>query len=333
MVRALKILAVQPGSPSGPPEAALGRVEELIRAAVREHTPDLVVLPAALTVGNQSPAAVPTAVRPIDGAPLQLLRLLSRELRVAVAAGFHARRGGDVYSTYALVESDGCTHLSNGSSLLPEEARYCASGRGDGFTRVDGLPVGVLTGLEWAETAPVRLAGKVRLALGGMSWPTTGSLSRMAKVWTGSDDPDRLDAYLRSLPLWQTRLLGVPAVQAVHGSSKAAPGIGATQIVDADGTVLAALPARDGEGYVAATVTLKNQHRPPQALAGRWIGHGPNRVAHEVAMRREALVYQRHRLGGRHSWQSWPAGDLPDEQGPAPAYAHAQATTFDWKAV
>lgn len=335
MPHTVNVVAVQPVVTGNDPEATLEDLERLVRAAVSEHDPDLVVLPAGLTVGNRSAERIPAAVRPVDGAPLQLLRLLSRELGVTVAGGFHARRGRDAVSTYAAVDPDGCTHLSNASSLLPEEARWCAPGDAPQLTRIGTTSAGMLTGLQWAEqTSSRRLTGKVRLVFGGLSWPTAGpSSATTTRMWTGHNDAATLDRYVGSLAMWQARLFGAPTILAVHGRSAHAPGIGATQIVNADGGVVASMPAHDGEGYVAAQLTLPTEVGSPRhALVGRWIGPGPGRVAFESAVGRAALSYQRDRLAHRHPWQHWPGADLPDESGPAPAHSLAHATTFDWKA-
>lgn len=334
MVQAMNIVAVQPVSRGQCPETELEYLEQLVRAAVAEHRPDLVVLPAGLTVGNRGYDGVPAAVRPVDGAPLQMLRLLSRELGVVLAGGFHARRGADAFSTYAIVESNGCTHLSNASALMPQEARWCHQGKTAQGTKIGDVRATMLTGLEWAQQGSSRqLAGQIQLALGGMSWPTTAdALSTTSKMWTGNRDAATLDRYLRSLPLWQSRLFGAPAVLAVHGTSSRAPGLGATQIVSADGGVVASIAARDGEGYIAARVTLPTDPIVQHALAGRWIGPGPHRIAFDAALGRAVLAYQRDRVSQRHPWQLWPGADLPDESGPSVAHSLAQATTFDWKA-
>ncbi len=92
------------------------------------------------------------ACRPVDGAPFQLLTRLARELDVAIAGGFLARRGGDAYGTYVLAEPDGGAHLHDKDIPSAWENHYYRGGDDDGRThcRSLSLDVGLVSGWEWA---------------------------------------------------------------------------------------------------------------------------------------------------------------------------------------
>jgi len=105
--RQVRVAVVQPDLRVGAVEENLIRLEDLVRDAVQVHQPELVILPESAsspTVYDPRPAR---AARPVDGAPLQLLRHLARELDVIIGGGFLAQRGHDAYSSYALAEPNG----------------------------------------------------------------------------------------------------------------------------------------------------------------------------------------------------------------------------------
>jgi predicted amidohydrolase len=340
----LRIAAVQPALTLGAVEENLIRLEDLIRDAVREHAPDVVTVPEAASSPNVYSPALHRVARPIDGAPMQLYRRLARELDVVVGGGFLARRGGDVYGTYALAEPDGRLHLHDKDIPTMWEHNYYRGGDDDGVTALfDGsVPVGVACGWEWARTGTAeRLRGRVRLLLGGMCWPSypsnwRGPLSRLARR-----EHALQRRHARELPRQMARLLGAPVAMPAHVgpvdfATPLAPGLawrtellGETQIVERDGTVLARLTAEDGEAHCAATVRLA----PPEPLDPidpvYWIPplSVVTRAAWTALNTHGRLRYQGMKLLRRHPWQTWPGGDLPDELGPSQPAEQPSATT------
>lgn len=342
--RTIRIAAVQPRLALGEVERNLERIEDLIRDAHREHAPEVVVVPEAMTSPNAYSAKMRDVVRPVDGAPFQLLTRLARELDIVVAGGFLARRGGDAYGTYVLAEPDGRAHLHDKDIPSAWEHHYYAPGDDDGRTHCAalGLDVGLVSGWEWARhRTAARLRG-VDLVLGGMCWPS------FPENWPG---PLRLWAtrehaiwrrQCRELPPQVARLVGAPVVYASHIGPVEATFpltpipwrtvmIGDTQICEADGTVLARLSMEDGEGHIAADVT-PGAVAPLDELADRfWIPAmtvSTHVAAWHVMNRVGRADYLLRKLRHRHAWQSWPGGDLPDELPPVPdEQAQHHATT------
>jgi predicted amidohydrolase len=343
--REVRIAVVQPHLEVGAVEQNLIRLEDLVREAVREHQPELVILPEAASSPTVHDQQLSEAARPIDGAPLQLLRHLSRELGVVIGGGFLAHRGHDVFNTYALAEPNGGVHLSNhdGSTFWGRHyARGASRPRRNIVGALGDAPVGVACGWEWARTDTARgLQHRIQLMVGGICWPSyplnwSGPLDRWMRR-----EHDRQQQQARELPGQVARLLGVPVAVASHvGSARFATPLaggldwdtdmlGESQIVDRDGSVLARLSGADGEGHVSATVTLE----PPAPLDPlnelSWI---PNPSTTTRALRRAlrlhgALGYQAQRLLHRHHWQEVPGADMADEINPGEPGEQASATS------
>jgi predicted amidohydrolase len=343
--REVRIAVVQPTLEVGAVEANLIRLEDLIREAVREHQPELVILPEAASSPTVHDQQLNEAARPIDGAPLQLLRYLSRELGVVIGGGFLAHRGHDVFNTYALAEPNGGVHLSNHDGSTFWGRHYARGTSRPGRTILGALgdaPVGVACGWEWARTDTARgLQHRVQLMVGGTCWPSyplnwSGPIQR----WMHREH-NRQQQQARELPSQVSRLLGVPVAIAAHVGSAQFPTpmtgglnwdtdlLGESQIVDRDGTVLARLSGADGEGHISATVTLE----PPAPLDPlselSWI---PNPSTTTRALRRAlrlhgSLGYQSQRLLRRHHWQDLPGADMADEINPGEPGEQATATS------
>jgi predicted amidohydrolase len=342
--RVVRVAAVQPALRLGAVEENLVRLEDLIRDAVREHSPSVVTVPEAGSSPNVYSRLLHGVARPVDGAPMQLYRRLARELDVVVGGGFLARRGRDVYGTYVLAEPDGRVHLHDKDIPTMWEHNYYVGGDDPGRTTLAALdaPVGVANGWEWARTGTARrLRGRVRLLLGGMCWPSYPVNWRGPfAVWAAREHALQRQ-HARELPRQMARLIGAPVVMPSHVGpidfeTPLAPGVpwrtvmvGETQIVERDGTVLARLTAEDGEGHVSAEVTLA----PPEPLDPLgpmyWIPplSVSTRAAWAATNTHGRLRYRGMRALRRHPWQSWPGGDLPDEIGPEPAAEQTQATT------
>ena len=91
--------------------------------------------------------------------------------------------------------------------------------------------------------------------------------------------------------------------------------IGESQVCDRDGTVLARLSLEDGEGHVAADVEL-GPAAPLDPIRDRfWIPDMTltTHVAWHAMNAHGALAYRARHARRGFPWQSWPAGDLPDE--------------------
>jgi len=330
-----RIAVVQPALALGRVEQNLRRIEELIRDAHNEHSPQVIVVPEGCTSPNVYAPEIRAVPRPVDGQPLQLLTRLARELGCVIAGGFLAVRGRHAYGTFVLAEPDGAVHLHDKDIPTAWEQYFYRGGDDDGVVRCGtlGATVGLMSGWEWARSgtsARVR-DGRAQVVLGGMCWPSmplnwAGPLRRWAQhehaLW-------RLQA--RELPGQVARLTGAPVAHASHvgpvtGRTPLMPGVawrtemlGESQICDRDGTVLARLTLEDGESHAGADVEL-GVPRPSEQIPGRyWIPRMS--VASKLAwhsMNAQGTVGYRvtHARRG-FPWQRLPDCDLPDALPPS----------------
>ena len=168
-----------------------------------------------------------------------------------------------------------------------------------------------------------------------LNWPTPP-----LRWWTGREHGIWREQ-ARALPGQVARLTGVPVAHASHvgpitGETPLGPGIpwrtqmiGESQICDRDGTILARLTLEDGEGHVAADVDLSAKPAPLDQIEDRfWIPKMTltTHVAWHAMNAQGALAYRLRHARRGFPWQSWPAGDLPDEI-PASNPAQAPAAT------
>jgi predicted amidohydrolase len=326
----LVVAAVQPALVLGEVEDNLRRIEDLVRDAHREHGPQLIVVPEAASSPNVYATALRHVPRPVDGAPFQLYRRLAQELDCQVAGGFLARRGADVYGTYVLAEPDGTTHLHDKDIPTMWEQNYYRGGDDDGITWSRSLdaPMGLASGWEWARyRTAARLRGRVQLLAGGMCWPSFPLNWRgPLRPWAAREHGLQRQ-FARELPRQMARLIGAPIAIASHVGDIAfatplGPGVpwathmvGETQICERDGTVLGRMTYEDGEGHIAATVGLAAPEPLDPVDRRYWI---PNqtvslRAAWHAMNVHGAVKYRAMKRLGRHPWQQWPGGDLPDE--------------------
>lgn len=325
----VRIAAVQPALTRAAVEDNLLRIEDLIRDAHREHSPQVIVVPEAMTSPNVYHPTMRPVARPVDGAPFQLLTRLARELDCLIAGGFLAKRGDDAYGTYVLAEPDGSAHLHDKDIPSAWEHHYYVGGDDTGRTHSGtlGLDLGLVSGWEWARHRTAKRLRGADLVLGGMCWPSfptnwPGPLrawaSREHDIWVRQN---------RELPSQVARLVGAPVVYACHVGPVEAnfpltpvpwktTMLGETQICAADGTVLARLSGDDGEGHIAADVT-PGSVAPLDELADRfWIPAmtvSTHVAAWHVMNTVGKIDYRVRKARRQHVWQSFPGGDLPDE--------------------
>jgi predicted amidohydrolase len=247
----LGVAVVQPRLDHGDVARNLRRLEDLVVQAVREHDPDMVLLPEAMG----GPALLSSSVTgrsllPIDGPPYELLRRAAREHGCWIGGGYLAiDNDGAPRHAYVLADPTGATHVHRKDRPDPWEASRVLGGVDDGFASTPIAPIGLVCGLEWLRPRTARrLAGMVRLLAGGAAVPSF-PLARVAKAGHTREAVSRL-----------ARSVGAPAAVAhqvgpTH-SGRPASLQGESRIVDRDGSVLASLCASDGEAYVAADVRL-----------------------------------------------------------------------------
>jgi predicted amidohydrolase len=323
--RTLKVAVVQPRLQVGAVEDNMIRCEGLVRAAYREHNPDVILLPESFTTPNMYGRAMKGVARPVDGAPYQMMRNLARELGCTIGGGFQALRGADTYGTYMLIEPDGSAHLHDKDIPSLWENAYYRGGDDDGISTLSFGTVGMACGFEWDRSRTARRTrGKVVAMLGGSCWWSFPDWLPVRR-WFARDHQYNI-AVAREMPGRMARAIGAPVAIAQHvgdyrSASPLMPGIpydtlavGESQVVERDGTVLARLTYADGEGHVAAEIALA----PPAPLdpipAGFWMA--PQTFAVHAVWHLYnnycAAEYRLNKKLNRHSWQRLPASDLPD---------------------
>jgi predicted amidohydrolase len=340
-----RIAVIQPALDLGEVERNLAHVEDLVRDAHREHSPAVIVLPEAFTSPNVFAKVIRDTPRPVDGQPWQMITRLARELDCVIGGGFLSIRGSHAYGTFVLAEPNGAAHLHDKDIPTAWEQHFYRGGDDAGVfhSRALGCTVGLMSGWEWARfrtSARVRAAG-AGLVIGGMCWPS------MPLNWGGPLRPwaAREHAIWRSqaaeLPGQVARLTGAPVAHAAHvgpvvGETPLAPGIpwgtemlGESQICDRSGQILARLTLEDGEGHLAAEVSIEEpvpsaeiEDRfwiPRMTLASQAAWHSMN--AHG------ALSYRLRHARRGFTWQALPAGDLPDEVPPSSEAERPAATS------
>ncbi len=327
-----RIAVVQPALALAEVEANLARVEDLIRDAAREHSPEVIIVPEGCSSPNVYSRRLLHGPRPVDGQPFQLLTRLARELGVVIGGGFLAVRGKHAYGTYVLAEPDGSAHLHDKDIPTAWEQNYYVGGDDDGVVSVNalgGATVGLMSGWEWARN---RTCGRVRaggaqLVLGGMCWPSfpTNWGGPLRLITTREHDLWREQS--RALPGQVARITGVAVAHAAHvgpitGETPMGPGlawptqmIGESQICDRDGTILARLSLEDGEGHVSADVRV-GPAQPLDPVGDRYWIPKMSLLTHAAWLGMNthgAVKYKVRHARKAFPWQQWPAGDLPDE--------------------
>ncbi len=276
----LRAAAIQMAAELGNVEANLAQVEQLALAAMSQGA-KLVILPEMFSSAMGFRDEVLKAIRPIDGAPLELMKSLARRGQATVGGSFLAQDGEDVYNAFFLVSPDGSVYRHDKDIPTYWENCYYVGGTDDGILETDIGAVGV--GLCWelirSKTA-LRLRDKVSLLVGGSCW------------WTLSDEypDDHPQRYLNLMMLKEAaprmaRLLGVPCVHGSHAGRFTAfaepdlPNVefrsqflGETMIVDGEGTVLASLDGEAGAGFVTAEIGLPTKPIPTEEIPdGFWL--------------------------------------------------------------
>ena len=276
--RKRKVAAIQMTPKLGDVEANLAQAENLIREAAGRGA-EWILLPEMFTSAAAFHEDMVRAIRPLDGAPAQLLKNMAREGGAVVGGSFLAKDGDQVHNTFLLVFPDGTTYRHDKDFPTYWETCYYEGGNDDGVLETPLGPVGVALCWEMVRSGTAkRLLGKVRMLLAGSTWWTLPEEA-------SADHPLRavnLKMLQESQPRF-ARMLGVPVVHASHAGpfegfdSPELPDVpyksiylGETMITDAGGNLLARMGLEDGAGVVTADVTLPADPAPSEAIPGRF---------------------------------------------------------------
>jgi predicted amidohydrolase len=217
---------------------------------------------------------------PFEGPALEMMRAASRRYHGHVGGSFICSRGSDAFNTFVLVRPDGTFGIHDKDMPTMWEGCYYRGGFDDGIVETEIGPVGVAMCWEFIRwTTARRLAGKIELLIGGSCWPTYPKGMAMF-------GRRRSDDMMRACFGRMARILGVPVVNANHvgtfpgsvpfvGLPYVSQFMGESQIVDAEGNVLARARLEDGECVIVADVTPGRRASQETLGAGFWIPDMP----------------------------------------------------------
>ena len=272
--RRVKAAAIQMVAKLGDASANLAQAERLVRQAIKQGA-EWIILPEMFTSAAAFHDDMLKAIKPVDGAPLQMMKKLSREGNVVIGGSFLAKDKKDIYNAFFLVFPDGTTTRHNKDLPTYWENCYYRGGHDTGVMATPIGPVGSVLCWEFIRSqTPRRLLKKVNLVVGGSCW------------WTLPEDADPASPrwagnlkMLQHAPPNMARMLGVPVIHGSHaGSFKGffspdlpntaynSSYLGETMIVDAQGKVLASRSKQKGAGIVTASVEISAQPAPSMTI-------------------------------------------------------------------
>ncbi|HJC28621.1 MAG TPA: carbon-nitrogen hydrolase family protein [Candidatus Dietzia intestinipullorum] len=276
-----RIAAVQFEGVAGDVAENLRRLEPLIREAV-DAGAEVIALPEFFTSPIVFHPEVHEAVLPPENAAVDMLRDVARRHEVTIGGSMLIADGSAVYNRYHLVESDGAVHLHDKDLPTMWENAFYGPGSDDGVARTGIGRVGMAVCWELIRNQTARrMLDRVDLVMTGTHWWTVpANWGPVGRVFTTV--ARRNQRLSESAPAELARRLGVPVVQASHcgrfrtplglipGSRVTVPYlthyVGATQIVDSGGRVLAWRSTAEGPGVVVADV--ETGPRPPRTQIG-----------------------------------------------------------------
>jgi len=282
----IRVAAVQMVAELVNVDANLEKAERLVRTAI-ERGAKWVILPEFFSSGLAFHPEMAGTIRPIDGAPSQLLRDLARQGNATVGGSFLAWRDGNVYNSFVLALPDGSTHRHDKDYPTFWENCYYIGGNDDGVLPTPQARVGAALCWEFIRTrTAARLKGKVDIVVGGSGWWAS-------KDSVPLDDPgQKLNLeIMKATPGRFAKMLSVPLVHAAHAGhfvgqswpdqsdDYASHYMGETQIVDGKGRVLARMSREDGEGVITADISFGPIADEPERIPDRfWIAEFPEAV-------------------------------------------------------
>lgn len=281
----VKVAAVQFEGVPGRVADNLERLRPWVARAVQEGA-EVIALPEFFASPLPFKQVVHDSVMRADNPAVAFLRDTARRHGVTIGGSMLIVEGDSIYNRYHLVEPDGRIHLHDKDLPTMWEGAFYGPGADDGVfdTALGGVGTAVCWELIRTGTAQ-RMLGRVGLVMSGTHWWTVpdnwGGLTARALARLAAQNRRMSDQAPSQFALH----LGVPVVQASHcgqfdtdfmlvpGWRKTLPYrtefVGATQIVDAGGQVLARRDTREGPGLVMASVAL-GQRAPAQPLPNRF---------------------------------------------------------------
>ena len=213
----MSVAAVQMHAVLGDVETNLKTAERLVEDAA-EQGPKAVVLPEFFTSGLGYHPSMMHAHRPLDGAPMRMLKGLSRKHAIWLGGSFLAESGGHVYNTFVLALPDGrvFTHDKDFPTADVEQLLY-APGEDAEFLRLLRNPTRteVIPSREGNNFSGVSDIGEFRVG-NAMCWELVRKrtdrriLAAKADIvlaasgwWYFAEPEEASDVYGRSVPYWR----------------------------------------------------------------------------------------------------------------------------------
>lgn len=270
---ALKVAAIQlqgrPGDFDGNLRTAREMAEDAFRGGAK-----IVALPEFFTSPIYYDEPFQTfAMDARDNPALAMMRELANHHQGYLGGSMVLRRAEGIFNTYFFVQPDGRFFAHDKDLPTMWENCFYQPGHDTGNMQTDLGGVGAAVCWELIRSQTVRrLRGQIRLAMTGNHWWTipynwpvlTPLLRRLHEINRG---------FSEQAPVEFARLLGVPVLHASHcGRFRSrlplVPGlraslpyesefVGATQIVDAEGHVIARRSTTEGPGIVMGEIRLR----------------------------------------------------------------------------
>ena len=264
----MKIAAVQMNAEFADVEANMKKAEKFAVQA-GEQGAELVLLPELFTSAiGFSPNMLGAAKK--DGTVPELMEKLSRQYDIIMGGSYLWFDGDNIYNEFRLTFPDGKVFMHRKD--IPTQFENCYYTRGD-TDNVFHTPIGDIgIALCWEmiryDTLK-RLSKKADIVLAGSCW------------WDLPDDAPKerqgLREYNQSLaletPVTFAKLLHVPVIHSGHCGKITAYNfpkadklqtrqlVGAAQIIDADGNIIARRPFGDGEGMIITDIDFGKTKR------------------------------------------------------------------------
>jgi predicted amidohydrolase len=280
----IKVAACQMKVELGNVEANLAQAGNLIEEGFRSGA-RWVFVPEFFTTGMAYHPSVRDGALPFDGPALELLTSAAKRHSGYVGGSFLCIEGTDRYNTYVLVQPDGRYRIHHKDIPTWWENCYYIGGTDDGVIETGAGKAGVAMCWEFIRSQTMRrLKDKVDFVVGGSCWWGLPEVP-ILKTLVDKIESREIDVMKESFRR-MARVLGVPVIVANHTGTFVAntPFLpvayrsfyqGETQVVDAEGRILARMAREDGMGVITAEIEPRRQTPSESPGRGFWMGIRP----------------------------------------------------------
>lgn len=283
----IKAAAIQLEATAGDVATNLQRAEAMCLDAIAQGA-KVIALPEFFTTRIALYDEVFKAVLPSQNIALDMMKRLARQHQCWIGGSMLIVDGNDVYNRYHFVEPDGSVHLHDKDLPTMVESAFYTTGKTDGAfkTKLGGVGAAVCWEVIRNQTAR-RLLNKVDMVITGTHWWTVAHNWETLNNTIFSGMHERNSKISEAAPSELAQRLGVPVIQASHcgqyhtrhllfaGANASlhyeTEFVGATQIVDAQGRVLASRNTKEGPGIVASEISLGRENPSKPIADTMWI--------------------------------------------------------------